>query len=127
MSTLQEYQRELAQILRVSPSKLPGVFAAQRPKALKIGIFYDLLALYPNADKARLRDWFSRYTSSRIYLRRIAMGTHRHDLAGVDAGGIPPEDRYRAKRRLAVLAGAAVPPDTALPIAAQAAPAAAGG
>jgi sRNA-binding protein len=103
MKTILQYREELAQILGVPTMRLPAVFQGPRPKALKVGVFFDLLKVFPKADRDRLSDWLGDYTSSRTYLRRIVVGWHRHDLAGANIGRIPAADRERARRRLALL------------------------
>jgi sRNA-binding protein len=107
MTSMSEFRAELGAILKTEPSTLPAVFGGSRPRALKVGILYDLVALYPQADVATLRDWLGRYTASKSYLRRIALGKHRHDLAGTNVGLIGNEVRARARKRLSLLATAA--------------------
>jgi len=101
--TMHAARIELASILRCDPLALPEVFYGTRPRALKVGIYFDILARYPAADAQRLRDWLGRYTSTRVYLRRIALGCHRHDLDGNNAGAIEEQSRKRARRRFQLL------------------------
>ncbi len=103
MTSMSEFRAEFASILRTDPERLPAVFGGRRPRALKVGIFFDIVAVYPSADSKRLRDWLGRYTSAKPYLWRLALGTHRHDLAGVETGRIDEDARQRARRRLAMI------------------------
>jgi len=101
--TMHTARVELGAILRCDPRALPDVFYGTRPRALKIGIYYDLLARYPGADAQRLRDCLGRYTATRAYLRRIVLGRNRHDLDGNNAGAIDAQSRARARARIRML------------------------
>jgi sRNA-binding protein len=96
--------RELAEILLPEgpghADLLPRVFLSFHPKALKIGIARDLMDIYGRADPAKLGWWFHRWCSSTRYLKRIANGTNRHDLAGNDCGVIADGERSHAAGRL---------------------------
>jgi len=102
-ASLRELKEELAVILGVPGTRLPQVFRANDFKALKIGITFDILALYPHTDPGRLRHWLGRYTSTKGYLRRISKGAHRHDLGDRNVQPLDLEARCRARQRLGLV------------------------
>ena len=98
-----EYSAMIAKLRAVLNTEdiLPPVFmGSRRPKALKVGIDKDLLARYPVADGYELSDWLEAWTHQPAYLKRIAHGRHRHDLAGENCGKITPSQRDHAHRVL---------------------------
>lgn len=93
-----QMQAELSDIL---DAEIPPVFQRPgRPKALMIGIDRALIAEYPDVDEDRLYAWLRRWTSSRPYLFRLALGKYRHNLNGDDVEEISHIHRLHACNRL---------------------------
>lgn len=101
LSPLEPMRMELAIILRVGIADIPAVF--KRLRILKIGIYFDLLARHPDADRTALDDWLRRYTGRADYIRRVVRCRHRHDLDGNDVAAIDYHSKERAHTRLADL------------------------
>jgi sRNA-binding protein len=95
---------ELAVCLGTERDALPPVFLTDRPKALKIGIYDEMIARFPSADPAALNLWLRRWCGMFAYVARVAHGLNRHDLDGNDCGEIGAEHRAQAQALLKKLA-----------------------
>ena len=90
---------ELVGILHVADvHELPR--SIRRRKALKLDIFNEFIARYPDADPKTLSDWLSRYRGHPTYLKRLLMGAYRHDLDGNDCEPLDHAEREEAARLL---------------------------
>ena len=74
----------------------PNLFGAKF-LPLKLGIFHDLLARYPDAfKKDELKLAMGQHARSTRYLECVAAGLARHDLDGVAAEPVAPEHVHHA-------------------------------
>jgi ProQ/FINO family len=67
---------------------------------LAIGIHEAILAAYPEQGKTAIRRALQFHTQSRAYLKNLAAGGHRYDLAGQPWGLITPEHQHYAQEQL---------------------------
>src|SRR5205823_10241444 len=63
---------------------------------LAIGIHEAILTAYPEQGKTAIRRALQFHTTSRAYLKNLAAGDHRYDLAGQPWGLITPEHQHYA-------------------------------
>lgn len=76
--------RRNEQILTVLRAMHPQTFVEWNAECspLKIGIFEDILALYPQMGKHKLHNALGAYTSTSRYLAALTLGIPRIDLSG---------------------------------------------
>jgi sRNA-binding protein len=67
---------------------------------LAIGIHRAILMAYPEQGKTAIRRALQFHTQSRAYLKNLAAGGHRYDLAGKPQGLITPEHQHYAQEQL---------------------------
>lgn len=91
---------ELAFALGVTPDELPEVFTLDKPKVLSLGIYQEMMRVYPRADAALLQRWLSWYCNSCQYLSRLKRGWWRHNLQGEHVTPLTPEEKAHAKVKL---------------------------
>lgn len=66
---------------------------------LKIGIFNDILKVFPEIDRELLKHTLGDYTSGPVYTRAMTAGAERYDLDGKASGIVTVEDEVYAHRR----------------------------
>jgi sRNA-binding protein len=67
---------------------------------LAIGIHEAILTAYPEQGKTVIRRALQFHTTSRAYLKNLAAGGHRYDLAGQAWGLITPEHQHYVQEQL---------------------------
>ncbi|MCV9964756.1 ProQ/FinO family protein [Pararhizobium sp. BT-229] len=84
------------------PKAFPSGKPGQTSTVLKIGIHFDIYALYPDIPKRTVRSLMSWHTRSRKYLEAASVaGTPRLDLHGDLAGEVTEEQAKAAQDNLA--------------------------
>jgi sRNA-binding protein len=68
---------------------------------LTIGVHDTVRVNYPLFSRTAIRIALKFHTHSSAYLRNLATGSHRHDLAGQPWGLITPEHQQQAREKLA--------------------------
>jgi sRNA-binding protein len=90
----------LAELTSLIGAPLPPVFT-RAVKPLKLGIYDDLRARYPQLKADDLSRWLSKWVTRLQYHQRVAKGRERYDLDCQPVGKITDQERRRAQIELA--------------------------
>ncbi|BAQ17470.1 ProQ/FINO family protein [Methyloceanibacter caenitepidi] len=99
-----DFRSEMLDKLRTitGSDDVPRVFTiSEHPRALKVGVRHELIALYPHAKAWRLNRWLCAWCGRTAYHRAVAIGGIRFDLDGKPAGRITEAERIYAREIMA--------------------------
>ena len=82
----------------------PAVFDPKAPKPLQLHIHQALAKVRPEGvGHKTVRLALAMWCRGPVYLRAVAEGGHRFNLAGMPAGTVSPEHQANARQRLAII------------------------